>query len=141
MAEHSNRNYIPAPLLIRFYLKAQIPSSLCSIHHITHSMSGQKTVNDCLIAACRAEDVEKVKAAITLGCDVNYRDAKEYSHTGLMNSAGQYFNLEIMNLLLQQMALLMLTRQEMVVILLCTMLPTAAITWLWRGWGLCGEWK
>ena len=104
-------------------------------------MSGQKTVNDCFIAACRAEDVEKVKAAITLGCDVNYRDAKEYSHTGLMNSAGQYFNLEIMNLLLQQMALLMLTRQEMVVILLFTMPPTAAITWLWRGWGLCGEWK
>ena len=45
-----------------------------------------------------------MKAAITLGCDVNYDDTTDRNWTGLMRSAGKYFNLEIMNLLLQQPA-------------------------------------
>merc|ERR1711892_1546362 len=71
----------------------------------TRRMSGEKTINNGFIDACKAEEVEKVKAAITLGCDVNYGEYMHSNRTGLMNSAGLYFNLEIMNLLLQQPAI------------------------------------
>merc|ERR1712123_250331 len=65
-------------------------------------MSGLKTVNDCFLEGCREKNPEKVKAAIFLGCDVNCQDdAKNNNNTGLMHSAGEYFNLEIMNLILQ----------------------------------------
>ena len=63
-------------------------------------MSGLKKLNDCFIEACKAKDADKVKAAIILGGDVNCEDA-EYKYTPLMWSAGPYFNLDILKIILQ----------------------------------------
>jgi len=63
-------------------------------------MSGLQTVNDCFLKACWSKKVEKVKAAITLGCDINCVGGT-YNRTGLIYSAGYFFNEDIMNTILQ----------------------------------------
>ena len=45
------------------------------------------TVNNCYITACKNGELDKVKAAIVLGCDVNYADTEEPHPTGLIIAA------------------------------------------------------
>jgi len=54
-------------------------------------MDGTKTLNECFIKACRKLDLEKVDAAILLGCDINY-EAEKSGLTGLMLSVREDFN-------------------------------------------------
>jgi len=46
------------------------------------------SVNHCYITACQNGELEKVKAALVLGCDVNYSDTKKPHLTGLIIAAG-----------------------------------------------------
>merc|ERR1719312_466988 len=45
------------------------------------------TVNNCYITACENGHLDKVKAAILLGCDINYAHTEEPHPTGLIIAA------------------------------------------------------
>jgi len=45
------------------------------------------TLNNCYITACKNGELDKVKAAILLGCDVNYAHTEEAHRTGLIIAA------------------------------------------------------
>jgi len=62
------------------------------------------TVNNCYITACNNVDLDKVKAAILLGCDVNYAHTEDPDqHTGVMIIAARSYQsrLPILSTILQ----------------------------------------
>jgi len=61
----------------------QLYKKLCSL------FTQQQTLNNCYITACKNGELDKVKAALLLGCDVNYAHTEEQHDTGLIIAANR----------------------------------------------------
>ena len=59
------------------------------------------TVNNSFIRACVSGDLESVRSAILLGCDINFQDADMSSKTGLIIAAENESDLPILSIILQ----------------------------------------
>ena len=59
------------------------------------------SLNNCYITACNNGHLDKVKAAIVLGCDVNYADTETPHRTGLIIAACKESHLPILSTILQ----------------------------------------